>query len=486
MSVIIVLLFAVGITISMLIREHLTTNRRQELIARAQELTMRAADYLNGRVREYDFNTYINGVDASLGARIWILDKSQQIAAISSRSSGKYTGEEIEHDNAPGNLISHQDVKALTPELDQVYKGHTVAKIFQHPVYGENMMVVGVPVNDGYGGVQGAVIINASVRGLTEFLTQIYMHIVLLGLFALMMTLFVVDWLSTSVVKPLKAMEKAASAIAHGNYETRVDINTDDEVGQLGKSLNALARDLDAFVRQTERTEKLRRDFIANVSHELRTPITIIRGYNEALMDYGAVTDFETTIKYLLLINDETIRLERLVKDLLDLSRLQSGNIQIDTERIPLHALAKSTVTMLQKQAEEKGIELKMGDCEPVEVNGNGDRLIQLLVILIDNAIRYTASGGKVKVGVSTESELAVLSVTDTGIGIPPADLPYIWERFYKADKAHTRAGGGTGIGLALAKEIIELHGATAEVVSKVGQGTQFRIKFQKQISVVE
>lgn len=466
MSVILVLLFAVGITISMLINDHLIANREQLLLSKGQELSVYASRYFRGRISENDILTFINGVDSSLDVRVWILDNNRNIAAISS----------------PASIPLNASIKALTPEIDTIFKGQMVAKTITHPAYGETMMFVGVPSKNELGQIEGAVIMNAPMGGLNDFLTKIHLHIVLLGLFALILTLFIVDWLSTSIAKPLKSMEEAASALAHGSYNVQVDVKTDDEVGQLGKSLNALASDLNTFVRQTERTEKLRRDFIANVSHELRTPITIIRGYNEALMDYGAVTDCETTIKYLLLINDETIRLERLIKDLLDLSRLQSGNIPLETERIPLNAVSKSVVTMLEQQAEQKKVVLRLGEFQPVEIEANGDRLIQLLVILIDNAIRYTSAGGEVTVSVTKEENYAVLTIKDTGVGIPAADLPYIWERFYKVDKAHTRAGAGTGtgIGLALAREIMQLHGAVAEVQSRVGQGTVFRIKFRQ------
>lgn len=464
MSVILVLLFAVGITISMLINDHLIANREQLLISKGQELSVHVSRYFRGRISENDLLTFINGVDSSLDVRVWVLDNNRNIIALSN----------------PATVPLPASIKALAHEINSIYKGQAVSKTIEHPVYGEPMMIVGIPSKDELGQIEGAVIINSPMGSLNDFLTKIHLHIVLLGLFALILTLFIVDWLSTSIAKPLKAMEETASALAHGSYDVRINVKTDDEMGQLGKSLNALAQDLNTFVRQTERTEKLRRDFIANVSHELRTPITIIRGYNEALMDYGAVTDCETTIKYLLLINDETIRLERLIKDLLDLSRLQSGNIPLETEQIPLNAVSKSVVTMLGQQAEQKRVSLRLGEIQPVEIEANGDRLIQLLVILIDNAIRYTPAGGQVKVSVSQQDNYAVLTVEDTGVGIPAVDLPYIWERFYKVDKAHTRsgAGTGTGIGLALAREIIQLHGALAEVQSQVGQGTVMRIKF--------
>lgn len=465
MSVILVLLFAIGITISVLISNHLIASRQQLLISKGQEVAAYISGYARGQISESDVYAFINNIDSALNARVWVLDNAKNVTAVSQLPA----------------FSPAAGVRALTQEIAAVYKGNTVSTTIDHPLYGEEMMIIGVPLKNEAGIVDRAIMIYSPMHNLNELLSSIQFHIVLLGLFVLVLTLFIIDWLSASIAKPLKAMEETASALAQGNYGVRVEVRSDDEVGQLGKSLNTLAQDLNTLVRQTEATEKMRRDFIANVSHELRTPITIIRGYNEALMDYGAVTDCETTIKYLLLINDETIRLERLIKDLLDLSRLQSGNTALETERIPLNAISKSVVTMLWQQADQRGVALRLGENDPVEIRANGDRLIQLLVILIDNAIRYTPPGGQVTVSVKAEENGAVLIIEDTGVGIPVSDLPHIWERFYKVDKAHTRSGPGTGtgIGLALAKQIIELHGATAEVDSRLGQGTVFKISFR-------
>ena len=299
----------------------------------------------------------------------------------------------------------------------------------------------------------------------------------MIGLLALLLTLFIVRRLSRGIVQPLRAMEETAASMALGRYDKRVEVASEDEVGQLGASLNTLAQELSCFVARTEQMEKLRRDFVANVSHELRTPLTIIRGYTEALRD-GTVTDPEQSARFNKIIVGETERLERLINDLLDLSRLQAQQYTMETEPIPLAEVVDSVVSIMRGKAKEKGIELSQTVDENVPpILGNGDRLVQLLLILIDNALKYTVKG-KISVELTHSMQQVFLTITDTGEGIPPEDLPLIWERFYKVDKAHTRENHGTGLGLSIAKEIIDRHGAKVTLTSELNAGTTFVIQF--------
>ena len=340
------------------------------------------------------------------------------------------------------------------------------------------MMIVAVPVINATGAISGAVILNAPIQGLNSFLTRFYLAIAFIGVLALILTLLVVRRLSRGIVQPLREMEATASAMAQGCYDRRVMVATRDEVGQLGESLNTLAQELAGFVARTEQMEKVRRDFVANVSHELRTPLTIIRGYTEALRD-GTVTDPEQADAFSRLIVSETERLERLITDLLDLSRLQAGQYVLEVEPIPLAEVVDNVVGMLKSRADTAGILLDWRPGDGIHlVRGNGDRLVQLLLILLDNAMKYTPAGGTVGVRLTDAAGQEVLTVSDTGPGIPAEDLPFIWDRFYKVDKAHTRSSQGTGLGLAIAKEIVERHGAKISVSSSNKQGTQFVVEF--------
>ena len=340
------------------------------------------------------------------------------------------------------------------------------------------MLVVAVPITLANGQIGGAVLLHAPIAGIDAFMHHIYYYIGGAGLLAVLIALLIVNRLTRDVVRPLKTMQQTAEAMARGDYSTQIKVETSDEVGRLGLALNSLAQDLAKHIAQLDNMEKLRRDFVANVSHELRTPLTIIRGYTEALLD-GTVESPDQMHKYHRQMRDESVRLERLIKDLLDLSRLQSVRAEPEQDSIPLTAIADSVVSMISHQAQQKQITLTSNTSQHVpDIRGNGDRLTQLILILLDNAIKYTPIGGNVTISVLQDTKAITLKVADAGAGIPVEDLPYIWERFYKVDKSHCRADDGTGLGLAIAKQIIDLHQADAEVISELKHGTTFTIRF--------
>ncbi len=233
-------------------------------------------------------------------------------------------------------------------------------------------------------------------------------------------------------------------------------------------------------ISEAEKLEQMRKDFVSDVSHELRTPLTAIRGYNEALAD-GTAEEQETRQKYHGIIREETERLERLVHDLLDLSRLQSGKISVEMVPLDLGAIIKSTVEKMRPSVSAKGINLDLSVEENLPyIIGNEDRLVQLIIILLDNASRYTKPLGEVAVNVAGKDNGVIeVAVKDTGPGVPKEDIPFLFERFYKVDKSRTRTGAGMGLGLAIAKQIVEMHQGSIDVSSELGQGTVFSISFR-------
>ena len=224
-------------------------------------------------------------------------------------------------------------------------------------------------------------------------------------------------------------------------------------------------------ITESERLEQTRREYVANVSHELRTPVAAIRGFAEALND-GMVKE-EARQKYYCHILRESMRLSRLIDDLLELSRLQSGAVAFEKAPVDTRDLLLSFVDCYHARANEVGIELRLDlpeNCPPVF--SNADRIDQVLVILFDNALKFTPEGGAITLGAAVESDCVVLSLTDTGCGIAKDDLPHVFDRFFKADKSHT--GGGTGLGLSIAREIMQLLGERIWVTSEEGKGTRF------------
>lgn len=233
-------------------------------------------------------------------------------------------------------------------------------------------------------------------------------------------------------------------------------------------------------ISESMKLEKMRRDFVANVSHELRTPLTSIRGFIEPLID-GTVSDRETSMKYHRIIRNETLRLERLINDLLDLSRLQSGKAYLDIQKVNIVELITNISNKFQPIFSSKKIEFKF---EPPDstlfILADGDRIEQLMTIFIDNAIKFTPVGGHIEIDLAEEGNIVRISIKDTGIGIPKEDIPYIWERFYKVDKSRTSKSSGTGLGLSIAKNIIELHKQKISVESIPGSGTTFEFTMKK------
>lgn len=226
---------------------------------------------------------------------------------------------------------------------------------------------------------------------------------------------------------------------------------------------------------EQHKLDKLRSDFIANVSHELRTPISMLQGYSEAIVD-DVVSSEEERMEMVQIIHDESKRMSRLVTDLLNLARMESGHIQLNEAPIQIVGFLERMVTKFSQVAKDAQVDLSLetDESQDLTIMADEDRLEQVFTNLIDNAIRHTPDAGKVTLGVYRTDGMIDMTVADTGVGIPEKDLPFVFERFYKADKARTRGKGGTGLGLAIAKNIMEAHDGTILATRGAEKGTVF------------
>jgi histidine kinase len=266
-------------------------------------------------------------------------------------------------------------------------------------------------------------------------------------------------------------MMNASKSIAEGHYEERVHVAGDlekgeqDELAQLAISFNQMAARL-------QQTEGMRRQLIGDVSHELRTPLTAIKGSMEGLID-GVLPVTEETFQE---IYQEADRLQRLVNDLQELSRVEAGAYELSLRPVEVSKLVEAAVNRLERQFEDKGIylETRISPGSP-QVLVDEDRIGQVLLNLVGNALQYTPSDGKVTISVHHINGEVQIVVSDTGIGIPPEHLPHLFTRFYRVDKSRSRAGGGSGIGLTIAKHLVEAHGGRIWVRSQgAGKGSTF------------
>ncbi|MHC1758157.1 MAG: ATP-binding protein [Negativicutes bacterium] len=497
MLVITVVLAAVLWSSSLFIRNQMLTEKQQDLILKGTEIAKKIAVYKESASPKTNLSDILSDMDSFLAARIWVLDSNRQPVEFSSgmqgtaqrpfgmgmgggrgsgmgrRLSGSAPGQGPMQGQIPGVL------RNFIAELDPVYRGETWSKVIEHPYYEERMVVVGVPVVLSNGKVDGAVVINSPVAAVTDFMRHLYLFIGLGAVAGIIFSFIIVRFLTRGLVRPLRSMQETTGAIARGDYSARVTVESNDEIGQLGNSINQLAEDLGQFMMEIGKSEKLRRDFIANVSHELRTPLTVIRGYTEAIVD-GTVDDRQQIDSFLHLVRDEAVRLERLIKSLLELSRLQASSSTCVTTSLELQEIADHVLQLIKPLALSKQIELQLETTPNLPlIQGSRDRLIQLLLILMDNAVKYTPSQGTVTLRLQQETPDSLLcSVQDTGVGIPAEDLPYIWERFYKVDKSHQNDEGGAGLGLAIARQIIDQHKAKVQVFSQIDQGTLMELHF--------
>jgi signal transduction histidine kinase len=260
----------------------------------------------------------------------------------------------------------------------------------------------------------------------------------------------------------VRTMARAAHQVAAGQYHQRVSYRGQDEMGELARSFNHMAARL-------EETEAVRRDLLATITHELRTPLTSIQGYMEGLID-GVVPEDPAIYQ---LVHREAGRLARLVTDIERLSRIEAGVEPLEIVPLDPSSLARESVERLRPYFEDRGVMLGT-ECDPLlpAVLADEDKIIQVVTNLLGNSFKFTPPGGRVNVKVQRQGGLVRFEVSDTGSGIPPEDLPHIFERFYRVDKSRSASGGGLGIGLAVARSLIEQMGGTVGARSQPGRGT--------------
>jgi signal transduction histidine kinase len=297
-----------------------------------------------------------------------------------------------------------------------------------------------------------------------ELLNRVSLTALLMGFAAATASLFVAVLLTPGLFKPLGDMATAARQITRADdLSRRVPYaNRPDEIGDLARAFNQTLERLERLFRSQQR-------LLADVSHELRTPLTTIRGNLDLMRRMGDM-DPES----LGAIQVEIERMTRLVGDLLLLARADSGGLPLEHKLVELDNMLFDVYR--QVRVLEPPIEIELTAVDQVTVLGDADRLKQLFLNLVENAVKYTPPGGVVRLSLSKEADWAFFEVSDTGVGIPPENLPHIFDRFYRVDKSRARAQGGSGLGLSIAKWIAQAHGGAIRVSSHVGEGTTFRV----------
>ncbi len=337
---------------------------------------------------------------------------------------------------------------------------------------GPDVLCVSIPLGaDALEALEGteasAIIVARPAASLGEIVGDLFPRLVFSGLIGVAAALVLGFALSQSVAAPLRNIARAARSVARGNYRQRVPATGPREVRDLAANFNRMTEEV-------QRSQQTLRDFLANISHELKTPLTSIRGFSEAMLD-GTIDDQVGIERSAKIISGESNRVLRLVQELLDLSRIESGQVSMQQDDIDLNELFGHVGEVFALRSEESGVNLDVAVQGGAHIRGDFDRLEQVMNNLLDNAFRHTPNGGAVRVGCrDLQPGMLQITVSDTGPGIPVNDLPHLFERFYRGDNANGAARKGYGLGLAISREIVRAHGGEIWATSEAGQGTTF------------
>ena len=320
----------------------------------------------------------------------------------------------------------------------------------------------------GLNGIEGAVLLSISIQEVINRLDQIGWQLTGLSLAITLIAFGLNLVVSGAIFRPIKVLTQSIRTMGQGDFSQRVNIKGRSEFAQMGATFNAMANRL-------ENLDKQRNQFVSNASHEMKTPLASVKILVETLQNQEPLNEAMTR-EFLADINSEVDRMNRLITDLLALARREEIDPTKDFDEVDLAAITRDVCKKLMPLAKSRNTTLTLTEPEEAWVEGSSGALEQMVINLVDNAIKYTPEGGKVSVDIDRNSRNWVLTVKDTGIGIAKEDIPYIFDRFYRVDKARSRATGGTGLGLSIVKDVVQQHGGTVSVTSTPGSGTTMKV----------
>ena len=399
--------------------------------------------------------------DIAMG-EVWIVDAK--------------TGNIVQGRNEKGRSFSYLKLPPNAEEtIKKAISGETTTTENFNDYLNENSITVAVPIKNGET-IEGVVLLHSPVKYMSSALKSGIYTLIFSILAALILASISAVWLSISFTKPLNKIRDTTTELAKGNYEVTTQIKQSDEIGELAKSIDKLALQLDKSSKESERFEKMRQNFIANISHELRTPITVIRGSIEAICD-GIISDPKQLKDYNEQILSDSIHLQRLVNDLIDLTKLQNTDFSIDKSTINLLEIINDAVRSMKQISTKKGVKINFSAENAIEEDrylfvGDYQRIRQMIIIVLDNAIKFSNENQKVDILLKKENKKYELKICDSGRGIDPENIGEIFNRYHKSNTEENK--NGMGLGLAIAKEIAIRHNIEILVESEPDVQTIF------------
>ncbi len=466
----VLLLFALGtgLTFSHFFREHTLAVKRGEIqvhAAKIAEFLSENPAFSQGRHGDFLANGRLIRFLSRVGTEhVWVLDAQRNLRMHmpepppGEKRHRRHRMEALEQNPREAYLALPPEVRS---RIDGVFQGREFTLEEFNPVLEEIVITAGAPVYVGDGSVQAAVLLHAPVRGMREAAWGGIRIMLASCLLALALAIGLRVLFSWRFPIPLKIMREIAGRLAEKDYQARCRIASEDEIGELAGTLDILAERLRLADEESRKLEQLRREFIANISHELRTPVTVIRGSLEALRD-GVAAGAGQVREYYGQMLRESVFLERLINDLLDLSRLQNNDFPIQKEKFNLCDVLQDAVRSARGLGREKGISVALEmDAQAYAMYGDYGRIRQMLLIFLQNSVKFSGQGSVIEVQLCADR----LTVLDHGCGMAKEELEHAFERFYKARNENNKSG--SGLGLAIAREIALRHGMRLKLESE-------------------
>lgn len=442
-AVILVTTVCFGIFISFLIRAHVVENKRSELLAKGNVV----AALISPTLASGHTPNRLDLIGDLVGVNIWAVNQQGKVLA----------------GNPPNRWI-----RALTEnpgQFEGVFAGAAQSWVRNARNQPDPSITVALPLTGTQ--IPSALFLYTPITGINQTVQALDRLLIVALLVGTLAATLLGFFIARSLTRPIANISKAAARFAGGDYTSRTKATGNDEIGRLGQVFNGMAESLAS-------TEQNRRDFLANVSHELKTPVASIQALAEALHD-GMVERPEKQQRYLQTIVEESLHIDRLIRDLLDLAQLEAGELTVVPEKVDLAAFLPNELTKYEHLLAEKQLKAAMNIPPSLPaVLADAGRLSQVVANLLANAIRYSPDGASVDIAVKVVYSQIAVSVADHGPGIPAADQPHIWDRFYRVDKSRSRSGGGTGLGLAITKRLVTAMGGEISVYSVPGAGATF------------
>jgi two-component system, OmpR family, phosphate regulon sensor histidine kinase PhoR len=456
-----------------------------KLIAGVFCLLLLAAISVDYFATEVTKNKYIQNLTQQLTekarALALVLGDASAVDEARARALERAAGGRITVVLADGKVVADSEADAermenhaTRPELARALRGETWWDIRHSATIGVSFLYVAAPIRG------GALRIAVPLAEIDRQIAQLRWKILASTALAFLPALAIAAFLARFLSRRFSAISGYAAELARGNFRARLPGDS-SEFGQLAATLNETAAHLQQAVEQLEsehaeleKVERVRKDFVTNVSHELRTPLASIQGYTETLLD-GAINDPAHNLRFIEIIRHNAERLTRITEDLLTLSRVEQKRQKFEFDAHPVTMLIADAIDLMGPIAEKNRIRLEIEPApDDALVRCDSEAVSQILSNLLDNAIKYTHPGGRIYVGARQDGGFVEFHVRDTGIGIPAEDLPRLFERFYRVDKARSREMGGTGLGLSIVKHLVAAQEGATRVESRVGEGSTF------------